>query len=702
MIEIQAPDNTIVRFPDGTPDEVIKDVMQREYGTPVEKERRRTVLHGLTLGAYDEMEAAARSAATSIASKLGFDVNNPSYEEVLKEIRGNLKAYQEAYPVSSLGYEAAGAAIPAVASLIAAPFTGGSSTAVTAPSLARLAALAGLEGGVYAFNTGEGGFGERASRVPGGVVTGTFGGTLAGGATRAAGGALNAITGTARRILGNRGSSIVENEIQRLAEQTGKTADEIADDIINGRIMAENETIQAAVRAYRASGGKASTIIMEAMKPRPAQTRAQAMDEMRKYLSDVNAPSALQAQRRDEEAVAAARRAAYAPFKNIEAPDEVSREVLSALEVVPEAIGEVNKMFRGLVATTPPASGIGPANVTFTRPITMDEAERVRRAIKNSATAEYRAGYGGAGESFSAAEKWLRGAIDAASPELGAVRAQVAKIEGQNRAFEAGQTALAGDVNEKLFAFSKITDPDQIEAYRAGLMATLEARATTGSRQSMIRNLTNPETKEGMMIREVLPQDAVDDVLNKLETARSSQATTDFILRGSPTEETKMEAARRGMGVSVADLTGVLRANPDAVIRIASNLAAKFTRDLTDAERARVARNLVSEDPYLVRRAISDEGAMAALQTRIQELTAAGTKGAARAGTVTGAQPGATISQQALRSLLAGGEDFARGGDVKLQKPASGPLASISQGLKQSAMRSAPLQAMARGQRRML
>ncbi len=47
-------------------------------------------------------------------------------------------------------------------------------------------------------------------------------------------------------------------------------------------------------------------------------------------------------------------------------------------------------------------------------------------------------------------------------------------------------------------------------------------------------------------------------------------------------------------------------------------------------------------------------------------------------------------------------QDFARGGDVKLQKPASGPLASISQGLRQSAMRSAPLQAMARGQRGML
>jgi hypothetical protein len=617
------------------------------------RERTRTAAQGLTLGTADEIEAAARAAATSVASTLGFNVNDRSYEDVLNEIRGSLKSYQQARPLEALAYEAGGAALPALAAVAAAPFTGGSSTVAVAPTLGRLAGLGALEGTAYAFGTGEGGFAERAARVPGGAVTGAIGGAVAGGLTRAAGGAVNALTDAARRVVGNRGSSIVENEIQRLAQQTGKTADEIADNVLNGRIMAENETIKAAVRAYRAGGGEASTIITQAMTPRPAQTRGQAMDEIRQYLSDVNAPSALRAQRADEEAAKVAERAAYAPFKTIDAPEPVAREVLAALEVVPEAIGEVNKIFRGLVAVTPPANGVGPANVTFTRPITIDEAERVRRAIANAASAEYRAGYGGAGEAFSEAEKGLRGLLDVASPELGAARATAASVRGQRDAFEAGQTALAGDVNEKLLAFSKITDPQKIEAYRAGLMAALEARAATGSRQSMIRNLANPETKEGRILREVLPQDAIDDVLNKLETARASQVTTDFVLGGSPTAETAMEAARRGMDISVADVTGVLSGSPEAMINVASNIASRFTRDLTDAERARVARILVSEDPDLVRRAISDEGAMAALQQRVQALTAASAKGAGRAGTVTGAGPGANLSQQTIRGLLA-------------------------------------------------
>ena len=604
----------------------------------------RAAAQGLTLGTADEIEAAGRALVTG-----------RPYEEILNEIRGTLKSYQEARPIEALSAEAGGAVVPAVGAALLAPFTGGASTAAVAPTLGRLAGMAALEGGAYAFGTGEGGFAERASRVPGGAVTGAIGGTVAGAATRAAGGAVNALTDAARRIVGGRGSSVVENEIQRLAQQTGKTADEIADDILSGRLLAENETIRAAVRAYRAGGGEASTILTQALTPRPAQTRTQAMDEMRKYLSDIAEPSALQAQRRDEEAVSAARTAAYAPFKTIDAPEDVSRGVLAALEVVPEAITEVNKMFRGLVAVTPPTSGVGPANVTFTRPITLDEAERVRRAISNASGAEYRGGFGGAGEAFKETEKGLRGLIDVASPELGAVRAQVAKIEGQNRAFESGQTALAGDVNETLFNFSKITDPERIDAYRAGLMAALEARAATGSRQSMIRNLANPETKEGQILRAVMPQDALDDVLRRLETAKEADETAKGVLFGkqSVTSDTMMEAARRGSGLSFSDVTGVLSGSPDAMISVASNLAARFTRDLTDAERARVARILVSEDPDLVRRAISDEGAMAALQQRVQQLTAGAARGAGRAGAVTGAEPGATLSQQTIRGLLA-------------------------------------------------
>jgi hypothetical protein len=210
-------------------------------------------------------------------------------------------------------------------------------------------------------------------------------------------------------------------------------------------------------------------------------------------------------------------------------------------------------------------------------------------------------------------------------------------------------------VYQKLYEFGQITDPAVIDAYRAGLMSALERTATTGSRNSLIRNLGNAETKEGMILRAVLPQDALDEVLSRLDVARASQVTTDYVTSPSvsPTADTLMEASRRGMGVSASDAAGALSLDVGALTNIASNILSRLTRDLTDAERARVARILVSDDPELVRRAIVDESGMAALQQRVQQLMAGLTRGARRAGSNVGASYGGDTSQEIGQGLLA-------------------------------------------------
>jgi len=55
-------------------------------------------------------------------------------------------------------------------------------------------------------------------------------------------------------------------------------------------------------------------------------------------------------------------------------------------------------------------------------------------------------------------------------------------------------------------------------------------------------------------------------------------------------------------------------------------------RGLTDAERARVAEILVSDDPQFVARAISDERLIAQLQDRINRLIPMVAEGSRRAG----------------------------------------------------------------------
>lgn len=603
----------------------LRQLMGGQQPAQEPRERTRTAAQGLTLGFADEIEARARSLATG-----------RPYEEILAEIRENLEAYRGARRWEAMAYEMGGAALPALASFGAG----------AAPTLGRAAMVGAAQGAAYGFGTGEQGFGERLTRVPGAAALGAAGAAAGSAVARAAGGLVDKFLGAARRFVGNRGSSIVENEIQRLVRQTGKTPDQITDDILNGRILAENETIRAVVRGYRSGGGEASRIISEGMSGRPTITREEAMRSMRGYLSDTQAPSALRAQRADEEIARMAERQAYSPFENMPAPDDVTAALADALQRVPSAVEEVGIALRAETGSAPFFTVDQNGVFKFARQPTVTEAETIRRAIGNRVTNLYRSNMGGAGEAVKGVEQSLRGTLDFAIPELSATRAMAAAVRSQRDAFEAGRTAFVGDVNERLAEFDKITNPSLIEAYRAGLMSAIEARAATGTRQSMIRNLANEETKEGRILRATLPPEAIDDVLRRLETARASQVTTDYVVGGSPTAETAAEMSRQGMGVG--DLSGILSGEPAALMRLAANFVGKFSRGLSDEERARIATVLVSQNPQLVRNAIIDESGMAALQQAIRQMTTRVTRAAAAAGMVAPAGAGADISEQVL------------------------------------------------------
>ena len=586
------------------------------------KQRVRTMAQGASFGFADEAEAKFMSAVTG-----------RPYDEVLDEIRGGLKAYKEAYPKSSTAYEIGGAALPAL-------IPGGQS------SLFRAGGRAAAEGAAYAFGTGEGSAKERAARLPTGIVGGTLGGAAGYGAAKAIGGLANKLADVARRKVGGRGATIVENEIQRLVRQTGKTPDEITQDIIDGRLLAENKTIQAAVRSLRTSGGEASTIIQKGLTNRPEQTRQAAMAEMRQYLGDAGEGSQVAARRASDELADAAEAAAYAPLKGQTLPDEALSALSDTLKRVPSASKEVEI---GLLAKTGEAPFFNVADdgaVSFTRRPTVMEAESVRRAVGNRATSLYRSeGMGGAGEAVAGVQEGFREILDFSVPDLASTRAQAAAIRADRDAYKAGAQALAGDVNEKLADFQKLLtgqSPEQsVAAFRAGFMKLLEGRAATGSRQAMIRNLINPESKENMILREIFPQDQLDDVLKTLDIAADAQAAAGKIGigTGSQTAEDAAEAARRGMGITASDMGSVLSGNPIEAIGVVDKFIRGMSRTkLTDAENARIAKFLVSNEPDLVRSAMVDESGMQALATAVEKMAVV-LKGMGR-------KTGATLAQQ--------------------------------------------------------
>jgi hypothetical protein len=608
-------------------EESIASAQQKEaFREAVPTQRLRTMAQGATLGFADELEARAQALLTG-----------KTYDEAVEDIRSKLAAYQEARPIEATAYEVGGALAPAL-------LPGGQA------SLLRAAGRGAVEGGIYAFGTGEGDVAERAARIPGGVVGGGLGGGAGYGVGKAISKPVNALADAARRMVGGRGSTIVENEIQRLTQQTGKTPDEIAQDIIEGRLLAENKTIRAAVRSLRAKGGEASTILEAGLMGRPEKTRAAAMEEMKRYLGEAEGSSQAAARRASEQATREAEQQAYGAVRDVTAPQNVVDELKSTLKRVPSAAKEVEIALQAETGKKPFFTISEAGDVIFDEGhvVTVGEAESIRRAVANRASALYRQeSMGGAGQAVAGVEKELRSVLDFSVPELTSARAQAAAVRANRDAYEAGTKAMAGDVNQKLADFAELQQgknaDEAVAAFRAGFLQAMEARAATGSRQSMIRNLANEETKEGMLLRQIFPQDQLGEVLRKLDVASEAQAAQSFITGGSPTSETLLEASRQGMGIGAAELAGAASLNPADTLSVASKLIGRFTRsDLTDAERARIARILVSQDPNVVRNALVDESGMQkfadTLATIMRGLQAGSRTGTAtQAGEATGA-----------------------------------------------------------------
>ena len=581
-------------------------VVEQKQAVP--KQRLRTAAQGLTLGFGDELEAYARAA-----------VSDRSVDEILAEVRGGIKDYQEAYPGEALGYELGGAA--------ATMFIPGG-----APStLGRLALRGAGEGATYAFGTGEGGLGERASRVPAGVAFGAGGGVVGGKAAQYLGNTLEALVDVARRTTGKRGATIVENEIQRLVEQTGKSPDQIVQEIAEGKILAENRTLAASVKALRGQGGEAAPILQKALERRPMQLRGNVKRDLATKLDpDASDPtaSAIRNRATSEAETSLAERAAYKPFETQEVSDEVFMELSSILKNNPDVGAMLNKIAqRQGLQNVYRVDDAG--RVMFSRKPTVAEAEKIRRVLSQTARKEFDAKDIDLGIATEDIQKSLREVLDTSVPDLMTTRAQAAAVRQNREAFLAGRKSLGavgikGDINEVIFdlqdKFSKT--PESLASFRSGFLAALQGKFATGQDRSLIRNLLNEDKREGMLFRELIP-DANDQraIIKKLEMATESEDVAQTVLRNSQTAETMLAKNAQNMGITASEGTAAALGDVNALLSVSRKIVNSFSRELSDKERARIAQILVSEDPEVVRRAITDERGIAKAQELIANLT---------------------------------------------------------------------------------
>jgi len=595
-------------------------------------QRLRSIAQGATLGSADEMEARLRASVTG-----------EDYNKVLAEIQGKMKAYQAQAPLEALGYEALGgvgsaAALTAATGGTAAPLTGPRMAASVAPlvrTLAGTSALGGAQGGITGFMTGEGDFAARAARVPGSTMMGASVAPVVQAAFMGAGKLTDMALDAARRMAGGRGGKVAEAEIQRLAGETGLTTDEIVQRIANGEILAENQTLLAAVRGLYTQGGKASTTIQGALSTRPDTLRKEALTDMQQKLVSGLNPNFVGPRPQNENVLRffrstndEARALENQAYKDAYGTGGIIGQDLlvslkDALQRSPTAIADINAIYTAQTGKKPFFSFDKDGNIVFAKAPTLEDAEVVRRGIQTSIDSAFTSGKGGVGVALKPVEGALREAIDASSPRLAATRAEASQLRSARDAFKEGRTIFSKSADEvQIMMEDMASNPGAVNAFRAGAMDAIRNQMGSGRAKSMMGVLASPETKQGAILRTIYPGDELDGILTRIGTAAQSQAAKNKVLGGSDTAASIMQAQRTGSTITADELASAATGSPMAAFRVVSKMLGESNKGMSEQDRQRVAQILISEDPEIVRKALRDESGMA----RLQQAVAAGSR----------------------------------------------------------------------------
>lgn len=620
------------------------DSVRAMMAQQAEPQRLRTMAQGATFNMADEAEAAARSA-----------MSGRPRQEIEQEIRQGLRSYQQASPMSSAAYEFAGAVVPAAAATIAtrnpAPATGIFTRFF--PNLAKVVGIGAAEGGLQTFGGMEQPVGERleepATIAAGAGMGGVTGGGLYAGGAFGLKGAESA-TEAMRFASGSRARNAVTNEVQRIASEAGIDVAEAEARLLRGELIAEDPNVALQLRGYMGQG-ESSAIIRGEMQGRPSATRQTAFDTIRSGIAagldrniyrHMRARADLLRQLENREYKEAFETAG-------DAPQPVIDQMYETISRFPSGGTKLKEAFKSETGRDPFFVVDDLGRISFRMQPTMRDAEQLRRIVADESRLLTRGGGAGTtvGINLGDAEKLLRTSIDDAAPQIGAARANARLVRQRNENYQSGLKANSKSADEIQVEFNDVInsrDPGLIQAYRLGYLQNLQAKIQGGNKASIVARLTDPESKEGLIFRTIYPEDLQEAALSRLGVARQAQTSADTVLRGSQTAQTRTAQNRQGM-MSDSVRTGglaadALRGDVGAAAAILDRIIQQFRPGLTDTNRSAIARILLSSDPAIVRRALTDTEALRSLQAAIVPLAQSPLISASLAGTTLAPEPG--------------------------------------------------------------
>jgi len=598
--------------------EAKKELNKLDWG-----DRARLLAQGFSMGWSDEFIAGVKSLSP-----------NTTYDEAVSEERDEIKDAQ-AKP-GSLKYEIGGAVVPA---LIEAPFTGGTSIPATAARYAlgtgaKLMTQGAIQGATTTIGQKEGSLGERIGDNVGEIALNTAGGALLNPVVQKVGGkVVNVIKGTAdpiiRKLKGQLGRK-VEDELVRIAKKSGLEIDEIIKQINLGKTIPElNETVAAEVRSFYSKASDSKSIRAEGLTSRADKNLKAVTGGFQQDLApDAKVGNILQFVQQSQAAV---RKAAsdnytkiYEQFSNFKS-NNLNLAIEEILQKQPTLRGNLRSLMTGLGKDTPFVVEEGVLKLT--KDIDLKTAEKIRGLLFERADKLYKSGNGTLGEVASTLETNLRSIIDKTSPELSMTRNLWRRIMSSRDNFEEGTKIFGKSSDEVEIIFEKIVasgDKQLIESFRSGVASAIRGKREGRTKINFINNLGNLDSKESLILQKIYPDEALDNIIDKINLAKASIMAQGKIMGQSPTAETLAAASRVGTVDDAYALTRVL-ASGGTDIGAGVQLLKKFiptkSNALNQDQMQQVAELLISQNKQLLRDALTNNEARNALIKSINDIS---------------------------------------------------------------------------------
>ena len=577
-------------------------------------DRARLTATGLLFNFADEAIAGVKALSPNV-----------TYDEALAEEREALDSARS--KDGSLKYEIGGAIVPAAvttaASLIGAPFTGGTSLGASVPLWMRLVGVGAGQGFLMGAGDSEREGFARAADTPTSTITGAVLNPAFAGLSIVAQKLAAPIIDSVRRTLAGKTGKKVEDELIRIINDSEiGTPEEVIQRIRNGEIlpeMSEDAASWVASFAYKSGPGKA--IIRDAIISRKNKFINELYQSLQNDLApDSQGGNIFKTFSDDSEKLLQAESKAYDAIW-----DSTAGQSFKEIDDAVLSLATASRNSRNLINKKLDENGLKPifkmvgkgknAKLQLTRSLSLKEGELVKRAFMDAKTAA--AKKPDKARTMKFYENQIKEVIDGLSPDLQATRQRWATINNAVKQYDLGKKVFGQNPEEFAVAFQKLTaagDEDAIAALRAGAASSLKYKSQTTSATGTVTKLSDMDMGINQKEREILeilyPGELIEDILVKVNKARSSIVAAGKVFGGSPSAERIAGGDRVGVGQVVADATRVVSSNGldiGATANIISRMFGNKKPPFTNDQYREIAKLVISEDADLIQSAITDK-----------------------------------------------------------------------------------------------